>query len=63
MLGQAYVHAYTLIDANRPAVERIADTLVERKEIYGDELLQLLDSANLKKPELDLTKEATWPVL
>ena len=41
----------------------IADTLVERKELYGDELVGLLDSCKLKKPEIDLTAEETWPTL
>jgi cell division protease FtsH len=63
MLGQAYVYAFTLIAANKPAVEHIADTLVDRKEIYGDELIALLDEAKLKKPNLDLMKDETWPAL
>ena len=63
MLGQSYVHAYNFIAHNKPAVEEIADALVQRKEIYGNELVELLDSVGLKKPELDLTKEETWPIL
>jgi ATP-dependent Zn protease len=63
MLGQAYVNAYNLVRHNKDAVEKIADTLVERKELYGNELVELLDAAKLEKPEIDLTKEETWPTL
>jgi ATP-dependent Zn protease len=60
-LGQAFVIAYNLMAANKQAVEHIADTLVEKKELYGDDLIRLLDAQNLQKPELDWTKEETWP--
>ncbi|HZE04423.1 MAG TPA: AAA family ATPase [Solirubrobacteraceae bacterium] len=61
LLGQAYVTAYTLVAINREKVERIADTLVERKELHGDEVVDLLDSVGLIRPRLDLTDPATWP--
>ena len=61
LLGQAYVYAFNLIAHNKEAVERIAEELAERKEIYGDDLLRLLDSAHLAKPEIDPGKEETWP--
>ena len=61
ILGQAYVSAYNLIRENREAVEKIADELVERKEVFGDELVAILDGVGLQKPELDLSKEDTWP--
>jgi len=61
ILGQAYVKAFHLIDANKDAVEKIADTLIQRRELYGDELVAMLNQANLKKPEIDPTQEATWP--
>jgi hypothetical protein len=48
---------------NRSAVEQIADTLIERRELYGDELVRLLDSVGLHKPTIDLTNEETWPKL
>ena len=35
--------------------------LVARKEIHGDEVLELLDSLNLEIPEVDLLEEKTWP--
>jgi len=61
LLGQAYVMAYTLIAGNRDKVEHIANVLVERKEMHGDEVVHLLDSVDLSKPELNLADEATWP--
>jgi cell division protease FtsH len=61
LLGQAYVTAYTLIATNREQIEQIADILVDRKELHGDEVVDLLDSVHLTRPELDLTEPATWP--
>jgi ATP-dependent Zn protease len=61
LLGQAYVTAYTLIATNRDKIEQIADILVDRKELHGDEVVDLLDSVHLTRPELDLTDSATWP--
>jgi ATP-dependent Zn protease len=61
LLGQAYVTAYTLIATNRDKIERIADTLVERKEMHGDEVVDLLESVGLTRPDLDLADPATWP--
>jgi len=49
--------------ANRDACERIADVLIERKELHGDEVLDLLDGADLQQPELDLLDDAVWPKL
>jgi ATP-dependent Zn protease len=63
IIGQAYVSTYHLVAQNKDAVEQIADVLAERKEIYGDELVNLLDSADLKEPVFDLTEEGAWPKL
>jgi ATP-dependent Zn protease len=63
MLGQAYLAAYHLIDRNQKAVEHIADVLVERREIHGDEVIALLDEAKLEVPEVDLRQEESWPRL
>jgi ATP-dependent Zn protease len=63
IIGQAYINAYNMILQNREGVEKIADTVVARRELYGDELVDLLNSANLKEPEIDLTKEEAWPTL
>jgi hypothetical protein len=61
ILGQAYVAAHNLIVANRDAVERIADTLIDKREIFGDELLELLDGSEIRIPKVDLADEASWP--
>ncbi|MEZ5100394.1 MAG: AAA family ATPase [Thermoleophilia bacterium] len=63
ILGQAYLKAHHLIAANREAVDRIATVLAERKELHGDEVLDLLDGAKLRVPDVDLTDDATWPAL
>jgi ATP-dependent Zn protease len=61
LLGQAYVTAYALISSNRDAVERIAEMLVERREIYGDEVIELLNAAGLQRPDINLMDDSTWP--
>jgi ATP-dependent Zn protease len=63
LLGQAYVAAYNLISHNRAGVERVADALVERRELHGDEILDLLNAANLEVPDVDMTKDDAWPKL
>jgi hypothetical protein len=61
LIGQAYVAAHNLVVANREAVSHIADVLQARRELFGDELLQLLDSAKIEIPTVDLSDESTWP--
>ena len=61
ILGQAYVSAYNLVVHNKDAVERIADELVVRREVFGDELVEILEGAKLKLPEIDYASEDTWP--
>jgi ATP-dependent Zn protease len=63
LLGQAYLAAHHLMEANRPAVGHIADALVARKELYGDDVVRLLDAQRLTMPEVDLTKDEAWPNL
>jgi hypothetical protein len=63
MVGQAYVAAYNLIVANRDAVEHIADVLAARRELFGDELLNLLDESKITIPEVDLSEESSWPTM
>jgi len=63
LLGQAYVTAYALISHNRKAVEQIADALIEKKELFGDELVEILESAKLQIPKLDLTEAKAWPAV
>ena len=63
ILGQAYVTAHNFMLHNRKGIEHIADQVVARREIYGDELLELLNESNLKAPRIDLMEEASWPML
>jgi len=63
ILGQAYITAYCLIRHNRDEVRQIAETLLERKELHGDEVVHLLDAAKLEAPSIDITQESTWPKL
>jgi ATP-dependent Zn protease len=63
LLGQAYVTAYNLVDANRAGVERIADVLIEKREMYGDEVVELLDSVEPRKPHVDPLREDSWPAV
>ena len=63
MLGQAYMSAHHLVEHNKDAVERIAQVVIDRKELHGNELLRLLDSAKLEIPTVDLTKEESWPAI
>ena len=63
VVGQAYVAAHNLVLANREAVEHIADVLDARRELFGDELLNLLDESKLTIPDVDLAKESSWPTM
>ena len=63
IIGQAYITAVAVIRHNRDKVAYIADVLVERKEIFGDEVLELLDQAELEAPTIDPTDETLWPKL
>ena len=47
--------------ANRESVERIAEELIRRKEMHGDEVVDLLNSVELLRPKVDLLEEKTWP--
>jgi hypothetical protein len=61
ILGQAFVTAYNFIRENRAEVEHLADVLVEKRELYGDELIETLDSRQFRKPVIDYSKDETWP--
>jgi hypothetical protein len=63
LLGQAYLTARCLMELNKDKVEAVADTLVERRELYGDEVTSLLDRQRLAKPEIEYTDESIWPKL
>jgi ATP-dependent Zn protease len=61
IIGQAYIRAYHLMAANKPALTHIADTLVEKREMYGNEVVQLLEGLTVTVPQVDLFAEETWP--
>jgi ATP-dependent Zn protease len=63
IIGQAYMKAHHLMLHNKDKVEQIANVVIEKKEIYGDELVRLLNGANLQIPSVDLTDDDAWPVL
>ena len=63
LLGQAYVAAHLLMEHNREGVEKVAETLVARRELHGDEIVNLLDSISLQIPPGDPLEEASWPKL
>jgi ATP-dependent Zn protease len=63
LLGQAYVTAYSLMATNRTQIEMIADRLSQEREIYGDDVVRLLESVGLTRPDIDLTDDTTWPTI
>src|SRR5262249_51909512 len=62
-LGAAVMAAYHLVLHNKDKVEHIAEVVIERKELHGNELIRLLDDAKLEIPKVDLTKEESWPAI
>jgi hypothetical protein len=63
LLGQAYVVAYNTIRANKAGTEHVAHVLVAKREIYGDDVVALLDEAELRKPQIDVLEEDSWPAI
>jgi ATP-dependent Zn protease len=61
ILGQAYVIAENFVRANKDAVERIADAVIQKEELYGNDLMELLERQGLKRAEVDWSKEDVWP--
>jgi cell division protease FtsH len=61
LIGQAFVVAYCSVKHNRAGVEMVADRLVAAGELYGDAVVELLDEAQLERPEIDVLDEETWP--
>ena len=66
-VGHAFVTAWNFVRINKDKVEAVANDLIEKKEIFGDDLTTLLDAQALEKFDhlkLDnfLDLEA-WPVL
>jgi ATP-dependent Zn protease len=63
LLGYSYYVAYNTMCQNKAAVEKVAETLIERREIHGDDVVELLDQVNLKPADIDYLEERTWPRL
>ncbi len=63
LIGQAYVAAYHVALHNRDKLDQVADVLVEKRELYGDDVVALLDRVELERPTVDLTEDAEWPKL
>ena len=63
LLGQAFVIAWNTIRANKEATETVADRLVEAQELYGDDVVALLNEVRLRKPDIDVLDDSQWPVI
>jgi ATP-dependent Zn protease len=63
ILGQAYYQAYNAMRQNRAALEKVADALVEKRELHGDEVVDLLEEVRPIKPTVDYLDKTTWPKL
>ena len=63
LLGQSFVVAWNTIRLNLDGTERVAERLISAGELYGDDVTDLLDGARLRKPEIDVTDDASWPAI
>jgi ATP-dependent Zn protease len=63
LIGQAFVIAYNTIRHNREGTDYVASRLVSAGELYGDDVVQVLEDARLERPEIDLLDEDAWPVI
>jgi ATP-dependent Zn protease len=63
ILGHAFVMAYNLVRLNKDQIEVIAQTLADKRELHGNEVVRLLEGARLQKPEIDLAEESAWPTV
>jgi ATP-dependent Zn protease len=61
ILGQAYITASCCVRHNREAVARVAEALVQKRELYGDEVVALLEAADPEPPSIDVLDESIWP--
>ena len=61
ILGQAYITAVCCMRHNRESVARVAETLVHKRELYGDEVVELLERASPEAPTIDVLDETIWP--
>ena len=63
ILGQAFVTAVACMRHNREAVAQVAEVLVQRGELHGDEVVELLEQVGPEAPEIDVLDDETWPRL
>jgi ATP-dependent Zn protease len=63
IVGHAYLVAYKFAEQNKDAISRVADELVERRELNGDEITELMNSLHLKPAVVNYLEERTWPRL
>ncbi|MDX6617637.1 MAG: cell division protease FtsH [Gaiellales bacterium] len=63
LVGHAYLVTYKFAEQNRDAISRVADELVERRELNGDEITELMNSLHMKPAVVDYLEERTWPRL
>jgi len=61
LVGHAYVIAYNTALKNKAQIAMIAKTLVEKKEIFGNDLVKLLDDSQLEIPTIDWNSDAAYP--
>jgi hypothetical protein len=61
LLGQSFVIAYNTVKHNKAGVEKVAERLIAAGELYGDEVVDLLDEAQLEQPQIDVLDEESWP--
>jgi SpoVK/Ycf46/Vps4 family AAA+-type ATPase len=62
-MGLAFTTAYNLMRVNKEKIEAVANRVISEKEIYGDDLVRLLDEQHFERPEIDWTDEVSWPNL
>jgi hypothetical protein len=63
LLGQSFVVAWNTVRENREGTDYVAGRLIDAGELYGDDVVLLLDEARLRKPTIDVMDEDTWPAI
>ena len=63
LLGQSFVVAWNTIRENKDECEHVANRLVAEKELYGDDVNEMLNELRMRKPTIDVLDESTWPVI
>ncbi len=63
LIGQSFVVAWNTVRENREGTDYVAEKLIAARELYGDDVTNLLDEARLRKPKIDLLEEASWPAI